>query len=213
LAAKPGADATRRKHAWAEQLLRRHGVISRGALTAERAPGGFTGIYPVLSALEDSGRCRRGYFVEGLGGAQFALPGAVDRLRSLADDERAKHLAIVLAATDPANPYGASLPWPERRDGEATHRAGRKAGAAVVLVGGQLILYLERGGKTLLSYSTDETILATAIGALANAVRGKLLARIDLERVDGGAVQDTPLAPALLAVGFQSTYRGLQLRA
>ncbi len=203
------ADPTRRAHAWAMQLLRRHGIVTRGALAAERVPGGFTGVYPVLRAFEESGRCRRGYFVEGLGGAQFALPGAVDRMRALADDASAA--AVVLAATDPANPYGAALPWPDRDAGDG-HRAGRKAGAAVVLVGGSLVLYVERGGHTLLSYRDEPAVLRAAIDALAQAARDRVVGRLELERADGRAVRDTPLAAPLLAAGFHPTWRGLELR-
>src|SRR5690606_3849153 len=136
------------------------------AVAAEAPPGGFAGVYPVLAAMEERGAARRGYFVEGLGAAQFAAPGAVDRLRALAED-RGRDGAdppLVLAATDPANPCGAALPWPERpvdadgaaERGAAGHRAGRKAGALVVTVAGQLVLYVERGGRTLLSYVEDQ---------------------------------------------------------
>src|SRR6185369_5843866 len=146
-------NATRRATVLAETLLERHGVLTRGAVMAEGTTGGFAAVYPVLAAMEERGAARRGYFVEGLGAAQFALPGAVDRLRGGTEHRD----ALVLAATDPANPYGAALPWPERvidaGDGErAGHRAGRKAGALVVTVDGDLALYVERGGRTLLSY-------------------------------------------------------------
>src|SRR4029077_19964557 len=112
---------TRRLHATVESLLRRHGLLTRGAVMSERVPGGFAGVYPVLKAFEEAGRCRRGYFVEGLGGAQFAHAGAVDRLRGLGPADGA---VLVLAATDPANPYGAALPWPERGAVDAGHRPG-----------------------------------------------------------------------------------------
>ncbi len=162
---------TRRTAALAEALLERHGVVTRGAVAAEGAPGGFAAVYPVLAALEERGTARRGYFVEGLGAAQFAVPGAVDRLRALGERswpetpsgrvtrDRAADGALVLAATDPANPFGAALPWPERvvDEGEPGkgHRPGRKAGALVVIVAGELALYVERGGRTLLSYLDD----------------------------------------------------------
>lgn len=186
----PSADGTQRAHAQAEVLLERHGVLTRGGITAERLPGGFSAVYQVLRAFEESGRCRRGYFVEGLGGAQFALPGAVDRMRAMSSTrssaqsstrpDPAEDLwsipapppprrAVVLAATDPANPYGAALPWPDRAD-DVTHKPGRKAGALVVLVEGTLILYVERGGKTLLSYGPEED-LRPAVQALAVAVK------------------------------------------
>ncbi|MDN3353541.1 ATP-dependent helicase [Actinomadura sp. DC4] len=204
------SDTTRRSHALAETLLDRHGVVIRGAVMAERTPGGFAGVYPVLRAFEETGRCRRGYFVEGLGAAQFALPGAVDRLRATERTDAGR--ALVLAATDPANPYGAALPWPER-PGEAAsgHKPGRKAGALVVLVEGELVVYVERGGKTLLSWG--ETDLQPAVDALALAVREGALGRLTVERADGGAIVDSPMAAALEAAGFHPTPRGLRLRS
>ncbi len=203
-------DATRRLHAVAEQLLLRHGVVTRGAAMAERVPGGFAGVYPVLKAFEEVGRCRRGYFVDGLGGAQFAEPGAVDRLRALGGPDGA---AQVLAATDPANPYGAALPWPERAAVDAGHRPGRKVGAAVVLVGGALVLYVERGGRTLLSYSDDDTAMQHAADALAVVAREGRLGRLELQRADGGAVLDAPVARALAQAGFHPTPWGMRVRA
>ncbi|MBO4206602.1 ATP-dependent helicase [Micromonospora echinofusca] len=217
-------DPTRRAAALADTLLERHGVVTRGAVVAEQVTGGFAAVYPVLSALEERGAARRGYFVEGLGAAQFAVPGAVDRLRALAepaDGGRGRGgAALVLAATDPANPYGAALPWPERAvdsgDGDqpATgHRAGRKAGALVVLVGGELALYVERGGRTLLSFTDGPEALAAAGRALADAVHSGALGAISVERADGAAVRSSPLADALTAAGFRATPRGLRLRA
>jgi ATP-dependent helicase Lhr and Lhr-like helicase len=237
-------DPTRRLHAQALALLERHGILIRGAVAAERVPGGFGALYPVLRALEDGGQCRRGYFVEGLGAAQFALPGAVDRMRALAEkaraeagpadpwdtggpaipagrnpwDVRAAHRAegppvVVLAAADPANAYGAALPWPER-PGETPggHRPGRKAGALVVLASGELVLYVERGGKTLLSWTSEPSLLEPAAAALATAVRAGALGRLTVERADGGGVYDSPLARALESAGFRPTPRGLRLR-
>ena len=130
--------------------LDRYGVVTRGSVLTENSEGGFGAAYRALSALEESGQCRRGYFVDGLGAAQFALTGAVDRLRAQ-QREPEQPQALVLAACDPANPYGAALPWPEREG----HRPGRKAGALVVLVDGALVFYVERGGKTLLSFTED----------------------------------------------------------
>ena len=236
-------DPTRTATALAEQLLDRHGVLTRGAVQAESVPGGFAAIYRVLAAFEESGRCRRGYFVEGLGAAQFATPGAVDRLRAQArepdplaseaavftspvpggwrpspeqlrsrrDDAR----AVVLAATDPANPFGAALPWPAR-EGEGKHRPARKAGALVALVDGHLTLYVEKGGKTLLSFLDDNSrpdLLQPAVDALALAVREGLLGKLAVERADGESVLASPLADALEAAGFRPTPRGLRLRA
>ena len=239
-------DPTRRLHALARTLLDRHGILIRGAAATERVPGGFAAIYPVLRAMEDAGQCRRGYFVEGLGAAQFALPGAVDRMRALAaeagpgeppgdpwaragdpgagrpvpgflrNENRSGPAApvTVLAAGDPANPFGAALPWPER-PGEAPggHRPGRKAGALVVLAAGELVLYVERGGKTLLSWTGDPAVLGPAAAALAGAARGGALGRLTIERADGAAVHDSPLARALEEAGFRPTPRGLRLRA
>jgi ATP-dependent Lhr-like helicase len=286
------ADPTRRLHAIAQTMLDRHGILTRGAVVSERLTGGFGALYPVLRAMEEAGQCRRGYFVEGLGAAQFALPGAVDRMRALGTEmadlaaqgpvgaatgadagfgpgpdasgtpaggwqpppsdevvtwERAGGTrgragpanggyswgppgsgpaaagepgragaqleAVVLAAGDPANPFGAALPWPER-PGEVpgAHRPGRKAGALVVMCRGHLVLYVERGGKTLLSWTSDPAELAPVAAALAAAVRGGALGRLTVERADGSAVYDTPLAQALADAGFRPTPRGLRLR-
>ena len=232
-------DRTRQLHALANTLLERHGILIRGAVMAERVTGGFGALYPVLRAMEDAGQCRRGYFVEGLGAAQFALPGAVDRMRALAADPGQKAAAVpptdpwasagpeaaptpaagdrpvvVLAAADPANAYGAALPWPARPDETpGGHRPGRKAGALVVLADGQLVLYVERGGKTLLSWTSDPDLLGPAAAALADAVRDGALGRLTVERADGGGVYDSPLAQALETAGFRPTPRGLRLRA
>jgi ATP-dependent Lhr-like helicase len=214
-------DPTRRAAATADALLDRHGVVTRGAVMAEGVTGGFAGVYPVFAALEDRGAARRGYFVEGLGAAQFAVPGAVDRLRALNDtDPRHAPSAIVLASTDPANPYGAALPWPERvvDDGGAPggtgHRAGRKAGALVVLVDGALVLYVERGGKTLLSYSDDQFTLGLAAKSLADAVHVGALGAMSVERADGASLAGpSPLRDALASAGFRVTPRGLRLRS
>ena len=178
---------------------------------AEHVAGGFAAVYPVLKAFEETGRARRGYFVEGLGGAQFANPGAVDRMRGLVESPR-EHITLVLAASDPANAYGAALPWPDRNADRAGHRPGRKAGAVVVLVDGELAVYVERGGRTLLTYSDESEVLRPAIDALALAVRDGALGRLDVERADGEAVFDTPLAKALADAGFRPSPRGLRLR-
>ena len=222
------ADPTRRAHALAETLLERHGIVTRGAVTAEHVTGGFAAVYAVLKAFEETGRCRRGYFVEGLGGAQFALPGAVDRMRAMATPRRDEppwqpavpggwrdrrrrddDVALVVAATDPANPYGAALPWPAH---DGTHRPGRKAGALVALVDGRLALYVERGGKSLLSWTDEPTRLQPAVDALALAVREGMLGKLAVERADGAAVLTSPLATALEQAGFRPTPRGLRLR-
>ena len=218
-------DPTRRAHAAAEHLLDRHGVVTRGAVASERIPGGFAAVYKVLAAFEDSGRCRRGYFVSGLGAAQFGTVGAIDRLRTFTDPATgpdaaadAEVVAVALAATDPANPYGAALAWPERSSGEeggaAGHRPGRKAGALVVLVDGSLVLYVERGGKTLLTFSDDPELLALAARSLADAAGRGALGRMTVEKADGEQLLGsgtTPLRTALTEAGFVSTPRGLRL--
>jgi ATP-dependent Lhr-like helicase len=212
------ADPTRRAHAAAESLLERHGVVTRGAVASERTPGGFAAVYKVLSAFEESGRCRRGYFVAGLGAAQFGATGAVDRLRSLSSEARGAEpetSALVLAATDPANPFGAALPWPDRvaDAANAGHRPGRKAGAVVVVADGALALYVERGGRTLLTFSPDPARLQPAVDALVLAVRDGALGRLTVERADGAHILGSPLSTALEAAGFHVTPRGLRLRS
>ncbi|HEV2036062.1 MAG TPA: DEAD/DEAH box helicase [Candidatus Dormibacteraeota bacterium] len=191
-----GAVATERLHAEAGVLLQRHGVLTREAVAGEGWPGGFAGLYPVLRAMEESGRIRRGYFIEGLGGSQFALPGAVDRLRSLRD---AKEDVMALAACDPANAYGAVLPWPQS-DG----RMARAAGAYCVLDSGQLVLYLERGGRSLLTNGDIRPEHVRALVGLATKA-----GRVEIQRVDGLPVMDSPLATVLRESGFASTHRGL----
>lgn len=207
-------DPTRRAHASAERLLDRHGVVIRGAVVSERVPGGFAGVYKVLSAFEESGRCRRGYFVDGLGAAQFGTAGAIDRLRTFSDlPPEHKPDAVALAATDPANPYGAALPWPDSGGG---HRPGRKAGAVVVLVDGVLALYVERGGRTLLTWSEDLAVLEPAAVELAETVRRGSLGRLTVEKADGAAILGggaTPVRTALDAAGFVTTPQGLRLRS
>jgi ATP-dependent Lhr-like helicase len=205
---QPAPAATQRAHALARQLLDRHGVVTREAVLAEGLPGGFAGIYPVLRAMEDAGQVRRGYFVAGLGAAQFAHPGAVDRLRATrrdaddaGDDPRAP---IVLAAADPAQPYGAALPWP---DGEG--RPARQAGAYVVLVDGAPAAYLERGARTLLTFGADPV---SWVDALASLVKDGRLRRIQLGRIDGEEASAHAAADELRAAGFVDGYRGLTLR-
>jgi ATP-dependent helicase Lhr and Lhr-like helicase len=219
--AVPGRDpdVTRRALAAADVLLDRYGVVTRGSVAAERIVGGFAAVYPVFKTAEESGRARRGYFVEGLGAAQFALPGAVDRLRAEARPLELRGAdgfpALVLAATDPANPYGAALPWPEAArpiGGGRGHQPARKAGALVVLVDGACVLYVERGGRTLLSFTDDLAVLQPAADALALAVRDGALGKLQVERADGLPVSASELGAALEAAGFRPTPRGLRLR-
>ncbi|MFE1326023.1 ATP-dependent helicase [Streptomyces sp. NPDC058735] len=306
-------DPTVRAHALARTLLDRHGVVTRGAVSAEGVEGGFSATYRVLSVFEESGQARRGYVVEGLGAAQFAMDGAVDRLRAVSNardrgedlpgpppgldpdpfpahdfagpddsapssdhtgdpgpdgfpalgsgpfdtarpsrDEwvsprdrapqsappwqnggRAPHgsglpggrsrpdgsRAVVLAAADPANAYGAALPWPEPPSG-AGHKPGRKAGSLVVLVDGELTLYMERGGKTLLAWPTDpdgdptdDPRLRPAAEALASAARAGSLGTVTVERVNGAQALTSVIGGLLEGAGFVATPRGLRLRA
>src|SRR6184192_1257196 len=191
-----GASSTERLHAEAGVLLQRHGVLTRDAVIGEGWPGGFASLYPVLRAMEESGRIRRGYFVEGLGGSQFALPGAVDRLRSLRESGGR---IVALAATDPANAYGLVLPWPD-----SGGRMARAAGAYCVVDDGGLVLYLERGGKSLLTHGDAGVEHMQALIAIATAG-----GRVEIQKVDGMPVTESRLAPLLREAGFSSTHRGL----
>jgi ATP-dependent helicase Lhr and Lhr-like helicase len=219
----PEPDSTLRATYQAELLLNRHGVLTRGAVTAEGVPGGFAMLYKVLSTFEESGRCQRGYFVESLGGAQFAVASTVDRLRGFTDGidpERPQYRAVVLAATDPANPYGAALPWPAPSGDEQGNgaRPGRKAGALVVLVDGELAWFLERGGRSLLTFTDDPAADHAAALALAELVTARRVASILVERIDGTpALQPRaggpgPAVEALSEAGFVRTPRGMRLR-
>ncbi|MFM9596552.1 ATP-dependent helicase [Streptomyces scabiei] len=288
-------DATVRAHARARTLLDRHGVVTRGAVGAEGVEGGFSAVYRVLSVFEESGQARRGYVVEGLGAAQFAMDGAVDRLRAVSnardrgeplgkpapngsapngsaetpgtlpahtpwdgfpdvpglrapgpdepyaaaafpapaafeagpragrDPHRTRTApsprAVVLAAADPANAYGAALPWPDPPT-EAGHKPGRKAGSLVVLVDGELTVYMERGGKTLLAWPADpdsrpldDPRLRPAAEALAGAARAGSLGTVTVERVNGTSALTSPYGSLLEAAGFIATPRGLRIRA
>ncbi|MER7014342.1 ATP-dependent helicase [Saccharopolyspora sp. NPDC000359] len=211
LAPQPSDEPTRRAHARAEAFLERHGVLTRGALDIERVTGGFSAVYKVLRAMEESGRCRRGYVVEGLGAAQFAVPGAIDRLRALSREESDDE-AVVLAAADPAQPYGGALEWPAVM-GETRHRPGRKAGALVVLVSGEAVFYVERGGKSLLSFTEDESALRAAAAGLARVVREGWLDQLSVQRADGEGAWGSRLAAVLTEAGFRATPKGLRLRA
>jgi ATP-dependent Lhr-like helicase len=218
----PEPDSTVRAHFSAELLLGRYGVLTKGSVTAEGVPGGFGTLYKVLAALEDAGRCQRGYFVESLGGAQFAVASTVDRLRSHQDSldpDRPAYQAVALAAADPANPYGSALPWPTLASDDTTHRPGRKAGALVVLVDGELVWFLERGGRSLLNFSSDPEARRAAAGALAELVSDGRVPTVLVERVDGVPVLEpaqsgdrAEVAAALTDAGFARTPRGLRLR-
>lgn len=208
------ADPTARAVATAEVLLDRYGVVTRGAAVAGGVEGGFAAVYRVLAAAEEAGRVRRGYFVEGLGASQFASAGAVDALREetrQGEGGGSGPDAVVLAVTDPANPYGSVLPWP----GSPAGRPSRSAGGIVVLVEGAPALYLERGGRTALTFGGSEAVLARTAEAVAAAVRTGRLDSVSVERADGEAVRGSaaPLVRALREAGFVPTPRGLRLRA
>ncbi|MEV0681907.1 ATP-dependent helicase [Actinosynnema sp. NPDC050436] len=216
LAVVPASEPTRRAHARAEAFLERHGVLTRGALDTERVTGGFSGVYRVLRAMEESGQVVRGYVVEGLGAAQFAAKGAVDRLRALSrppgQDHAGAPQAVVLAAADPAQPYGAALPWPDPL-GDGKHRPGRKSGALTVLVDGAATLYVERGGRSLLSFTEEEETLRAAAQALSRAVRDGWLGHLAVQRADGEVALGSRLSGVLQEAGFRATPKGLRLRA
>jgi ATP-dependent Lhr-like helicase len=214
-AAVPGPTTTERLHALSLALLERHGVVTREAVAADGVDGGFSAVYPVLRAMEDAGRIRRGYFVDGLGAAQFALAGALDRLRAVREpaDPPDSGAVYLLAAADPANPYGAALPWPRR--GETDRRPlQRAAGAYVVLVDGRAVLYLERGGSTLqtLPAADDPDIARVAGRALGALVGDGRVRELVIRKVDGDDIADSPFRAALLDAGFVAGYRGLALR-
>ena len=215
-AAAPAPTPTERLHQLALALLDRHGVLVREAVMAEGLEGGFSAIYPMLRALEEAGRIRRGYFVQGLGAAQFALAGALERLRTVREpssttgDAPAVHL---LAAADPANPYGAAVPWPRR--GETDKRPfQRAAGASVVLVDGVAALYLDRGGSSLqtLPAFDDPAVAAAALGALRGLLADGSRRELVVGKVDGEPVGRSPWSEIMLKAGFIQGYRGLVLR-
>jgi ATP-dependent Lhr-like helicase len=201
------ASGTERARATGDALLDRYGIVTRGSVMAEHIDGGFSAVYRVLSAFEDAGRCRRTYAVDGLGAAQFALPVAVDQLR-VRTDQNAE--VVVLAASDPANAYGAALPWPAVEG--ATHRPARKAGALIVLVDGLPALYVERGGKSLLTWKIGIESLGAAAVALARSGPRLGMGRAPITRVNGSELADHPeVAHALGEAGFLSTPRGVRL--
>jgi ATP-dependent Lhr-like helicase len=232
---EPSADPVARRRALAELLLERYGILTRELVLAEGVQGGFAALYDSLVALETLGVCRRGYFIEGLGGAQFALPGAVERLRAQRNLDEAPPL--VLAASDPAQPFGAALPWPpsklagepegplQARSGDGPppggtrgqgsgegRRPARVAGAHVVLVGADVACYVEAAGRGLQTFVTGET-LRVALGALADAVRAGQIRKLELERIDGEPVLGSVNEPLLMELGFRSGPRRLTLSA
>jgi ATP-dependent Lhr-like helicase len=199
----------REPRALAELMLERHGIVTRDGVRSEGVQGGFGAVYGELKALETLGVCRRGYFVEGLGGAQFALPGAVERVRELRRREDEDPEALVLAAADPAQPYGAALPWPRR----AGARAARVAGAHVVLLGGEAALFVERGGRSLVPLrDPEDEWLRAALAALVAHVRRGGARRLAVERFDGEPVAGSPVLRLLVEAGFLAGPRRAVLR-
>jgi ATP-dependent Lhr-like helicase len=223
----------------AEVLLDRYGLVTRGSVGGERgsvgALGNFSAAYRVLSAFEEVGRVRRGYFVEGLGAAQFAAEGVIDRLRAEPRGFAGKKdepEIVVLAATDPANAYGAAVDWPQRPAAadaadpdraRAGHRPGRKAGSLVVLCDGQLVWYVERGGRTVLTFQAEPEVLESSAQALAEAVRSGRVGALTVGAVDGvpvlsegslavGGREAAPGPAALVKAGFTVTPQGLRMR-
>jgi len=223
------AGAVERRRVLAELLLERYGIVTREQVLAEGIRGGFSILYDTFSQLETLGVCRRGYFIEGMGGAQFALPGAVERLRAAPRRTGDGPRTMVLAAADPAQPYGAALPWPKREAQD--RRPARVAGAYVVLVEDRPVLYVERGGRglaTLLAPPRQGEVPAgesagapagqdgpvrLALSALADAVRGGRVGKLALERIDGQPAISSPFAASLIELGFHSGPRRLTLSA
>jgi ATP-dependent Lhr-like helicase len=215
LVAAPSGSPTERLHATALALLDRHGIVTREAVAGEGVDGGFSAVYPILRALEEAGRIRRGYFIDGLGAAQFALAGAIERLRAVREaargpDEVEVHL---LAAADPANPYGAAIPWPRRGEGDR-RPFQRAAGAYVSLVDGVAALYLERGGATIqtLPASDDPDVAVAAAAAFRTLVDDGRVRELEDTKVDGEPIGASPVRDRLVAAGFAPGYRGLVLR-
>jgi ATP-dependent Lhr-like helicase len=212
------SDPTIRAAATAEILLDRYGIVTRGSVATEGVPGGFALAYKVLSGFEEKGRARRGYIIDGLGAAQFSTSGTVDRVRTFVRTEPRgerpgeKLTAVTLAATDPANPYGAALPWPGSDTTGTKHRPGRKAGGLVTMVDGDLVFYLERGGSSLLVFTEDERLVADAAVSLAGVVRDGRIEKLAVENVNGDFVLGGRLALPLREAGFSETPRGLRIR-
>jgi ATP-dependent Lhr-like helicase len=211
----PSGTPTERLHATALALLDRHGVVTRDAIASEGIEGGFSGVYPVLRALEEAGRIRRGYFIDGLGAAQFALAGAIERLRAVRDGARDadERQVVVLAAADPANPYGAAIPWPRRGEGDR-RPFQRASGASVVLVDGTAAIYVDRGGGSIQTLPASDdpevgVLAAAALGASLADGRGR---EVVITKVDGEPAAASPFRETLVAAGFVPGYRGLVLR-
>jgi ATP-dependent helicase Lhr and Lhr-like helicase len=213
--ATPASD-TQWSTATAQQLLSRYGIVTREIAAAEGIAGGFGGVYGVLKALEDAGRVRRGYFVSGVAATQFALPPALELLRSLREQPDTPEV-LALAATDPANPYGTTLRWPESSDAAAGRGPTRTVGALVILVNGSLAAYLPRGAQQLVVFlPDDEPARSTAARGVSEKLaelahddqRGGML----LTEINGADPAMSPLAPFLIEAGFYASAMGFQLR-
>jgi ATP-dependent Lhr-like helicase len=217
--------STEAAHAWGATLLARHGIVTKETAAVEALGGGFSNVYRVLRSMEEAGKLRRGYFVEGLGGAQFAYPGTVDRLRRVRDED-AEAEVVALAAADPANPYGWLLPWPPISGGGDTSAVNEKAsargtlgprratGAAVVLVGGVPVLYLDRNARRLRTFAdVSEEQLERALPALRDVARFRPRGAITLERINDESVLSSVLLPQLERAGFRRDYRFLRITA
>ncbi len=202
---EPPPPPTEAAHARARQLLERHGVLTREAVNAEGVEGGFSAVYGVLKVLEERGQVRRGYFVAGLGAAQFAVPGAVDRLRAVRELDDDDDRSLVLAATDPAQPYGAALAWPD-----ANGRPARAAGALVVLRGGEAQIWLDRRAHSLIVFPAGAD--GAWIESLVQIVKDGRVRSIELRRIDGEPISSSAWVNALRSGGFADGYRGLVLR-
>ncbi|HET8797955.1 MAG TPA: DEAD/DEAH box helicase, partial [Thermoanaerobaculia bacterium] len=203
---------TQRANALAQQLLSRYGIVTREVPSIENLAGGFSAVYPLLKAMEDAGRIRRGYFVAGLGAAQFGSAGAIDLLRSF-KDEPEKSQGVLLAATDPANPYGAIVPWPESR-----WTLSRSAGASVILVSGAMTCYVARGEKQLFLFLPEDEPMRSQAGrevarVLASLVKEGARRALLIAEVNDEPAARSPLAPLLVEHGFAATGMGHQLRA
>ncbi len=206
-------EPTARAHARALMLLERSGVVSREAMALESIPGGFSAVYPVLRAMEEAGKIRRGHFVDGFSGAQFAFVAAVDQLRAARVEPDAAQVHV-LAASDPANPYGALLPWPTpTKEGARPRRA---AGASVALIDGEPALFLDRGGQRVWTFPTSEPTrreesLVQAARGLGRAAHLSRRRSLRVETIDGESALDSPLAETFVRAGYRRDYKGLEL--
>jgi ATP-dependent Lhr-like helicase len=210
---EPAPKPTEAAHAIALQLLERHGVLTREAVMSENVVGGFSSVYGVLKVLEERGQVRRGYFVSGLGAAQFAAPGAVDRLRSVrnvpdANDPRDLPPVVLLAATDPAQPFGSTLPWPA-----TVGRPSRSSGALVACTGGQALVWFDRRSHHLVTFPAAAGDRRWADGLTALAREGRARS-VEVRKVNGEPLDPhSAIAEALGVAGFVTAYRGVVYRA